>query len=376
MALLMPVLSISVSAGEVKFEKIVVDYTFRAEGVATGDIDKDGDIDIFAGDIWYEAPDWKIHEIRDVGQYDGTKGYSRCFANFAQDVNGDGWIDSIVVEIPGDPCKWYENPQGKDAHWKERMIWTSACNETPIFEDLLGTGKKVLTFGVYDDQKLAWFSIPKDLEGKWDAHWISGPKSPGAERFSHGLGIGDINSDGRNDVIIIQGWYEAPEDRARTEWTFHKTYLGPEASTMFAYDVDGDGDSDVISTSAHAYGMWWFEQKKTEKGIEFKEHMICNDFSQTHAVCLVDINGDGIKDIVTGKRFFAHQGGDPGAKEPAMLYWFELIRPEPGKVKFIRHEIDSDSGVGTQFEMADMNGDGKPDVVTSNKKGVRVFIQK
>jgi len=140
--------------------------------------------------------------------------------------------------------------------------------------------------------------------------------------------------------------------------------------------VDGDGDGDVITSSAHNYGIWWFEQLPADDGSQFKQHLISKEFSQPHAIRLVDINGDGIKDLVTGKRHFAHQGNDPGGKDPAMLYWFELRRPQKGKVEFIMHIIDNDSGVGTQFEVVDLNGDGRPDIVTSNKKGVHVFLQR
>jgi len=174
---------------------------------------------------------------------------------------------------------------------------------------------------------------------------------------------------------VTKGWWEAPADRTQAPWTFHPAKLGPDCADIIVHDFDGDGDNDVATSSAHKYGMWWFEHVKTDKGIEFRQHEFFKKYSQTHALILADMNGDGIKDLVTGKRHYAHQGHDPGGKDPAMLFWFELRRPAKGKVEFILHEIDNDSGIGTQFEVRDINGDKKLDIITSNKRGVYVFVQ-
>jgi HEAT repeat protein len=359
-----------------KWTKITLDKTFRSEGVAVGDINKDGKLDIMAGEVWYEAPDWKMHEIATPGTYNAAGGYSKCFQNYAMDVNGDGWIDSLVITFPGQDAVWFENPQGKPGPWKRRVLAKNACNETPLFADLLGNGKPVLIFP--SNGRMAWFGVPKDLEGLWDIHAISEAKAPGCVQFSHGLGLGDINGNGRNDVLIKEGWWEAPEDRTQGPWKFHAVSLGQDCADLLVYDVDGDGLNDVITSSAHKYGIWWHQQVRNGAEITFKQHDIFpNLFSESHALVLADINGDGVKDFVVGKRFWAHgPKGDPGAAEPAVLYWIEIKRPEKGKVEFVPHLIDHDSGAGTQFVVCDMNGDGKLDVVISNKKGVYVFLQK
>lgn len=391
------------SAGDISFQKYRVDPEFWSEGVAIGDVNRDGKMDVFAGDLWYETVEmgvWKRHEVRkptgapknpkdpNSSPYDGTKGYSQSFANFARDINGDGWVDVILVGFPGAPFHWYENPQGKPGHWKAHMIWRSACNETPIMADLFGDGKPGIVLAYQPESKIGYFRPGPDPTKLWEPVAISDKTTKGTHQYSHGLGTGDVNKDGRDDVIINEGWWEQPATRDGSPWTFHAVNFfppkrkpadpvreNPACADMFAYDVDGDGDNDILCSSAHMYGVWWHEQLQGTGAPKFIPHMIRDDISQSHALHLVDINGDGIKDLVTGKRFFAHQGHDPGGKEPVHLYWIEIQRQQ-GKPKFIPHQIDVGAGHGTQFVVADFNGDQWLDIVTSNKKGTHVFIQR
>lgn len=375
---------------KITWKKTVLDKVFRAEGVAVADVNRDGKMDILVGDVWYEAPNWEMHPIRKVGDYgDGSKGYSHSFACFTEDINHDGWPDLIVIDFPGDPCHWYENPQGKPGPWKKHVIWHSACNETPLYADLFGTGQKVLVMGFQPQGKqregqMAWFAPAKDPTQLWEMHPISGPSQPGKEipgtfKFSHGLGVGDINGDGRNDVICTGGWWEQPASNEGKPWKFHSADLGPECADMFAVDIDGDGKADILSSSAHRYGIWWHQQRAGNSDTpSFVRHdLFPKIFSQTHALHFADINGDGLKDMVTGKRWWAHgPKGDDDPNDPAVIYWFEAKKGADRIVSFVPHEIDKDSGIGTQFAVEDINGDGLPDVVVANKKGVFVFEQK
>jgi hypothetical protein len=145
-------------AQEVSWERIKLDERFRSEGVA--DVNHDGLNDVLAGDVWYAAPDWKVHEIRKPGDFVAGVGYSNSFINFAWDVNGDGWDDFILIGFPGDPFHWYENPQNKPGHWKEHLIWHSACNESPTFGDLTGDGIPELVLGSQPESQMGYLPIP------------------------------------------------------------------------------------------------------------------------------------------------------------------------------------------------------------------------
>lgn len=354
--------------GTIRFKKIELDRTFRSEGVAIGDFNNDGLLDVAAGSVYYAAPDWKMHLIAEEAKQFDPRHYSDSFCNFAVDINGNGWLDLIVVDFPGKETWWFENPRGSVGPWKRHVLTPETNNESPDMHDITGDGRRELILGIANGQ-MAIARPSDDPYALWDLLPISTPKAPGTNRFSHGLGVGDINGNGRNDVVVPEGWWEHPAD-GRTPWKFHPAPLGEPCAHMYVYDFDGDGDNDVLSSSAHAYGVWWHEQ--TPEG--WKTHEIATDFSQTHSMCMADINGDGLPDFVTGKRWWAHAEHDPGAKEDAVLYWFELTRKD-GRPVWIRHLIDHDSGVGTQFEIGDINGDGLLDIVTANKKGARIFLQ-
>lgn len=366
----------------VRFRKIVVDPAFRSEGVAVADVNRDGKRDILVGDYWYEAPNWNRHEIRPplTNLGDGAGSYSEAFCCFAGDFNRDGWTDLLVIGFPGKPATWYENPRNQSGHWKARPVASSACNETPNWADLFGDGKRVLVTATQPEGQMCWFAPDADVEKPWTRHAISAPSTPGArvpgtEVFSHGLGFGDVNGDKRPDVIIPQGWWEQPRDARTTSapWTFHPADLGEEAADMPALDVDGDRVPDVLSSSAHRRGIWWHRQNKDGT---FARHLILDTFTQTHALNVADINGDGKPDFVTGKRWWAHgPTGDIDPNAAPVLVWFEIERKKNAPTRFIGHLIDDASGIGTQFATEDINGDRRMDIIISNKRGVFVFEQ-
>jgi hypothetical protein len=365
------------SGDKVSFRKFHFWDEFYTEASTIADVNKDGKLDIIAGARWFEAPDWKAHDIWKHKKFDYTKGYSDSFLNYATDVNEDGWIDLICFDFPGKEVYWYENPAGSETLWKRNLIDSIASNESPMMVDIDGNGKMDLVFGNEKLGQMAWTS--SSVKGKnvtWKRTPISQPNAKGVGMFSHGLGWGDINGDGLKDVMIIGGWWEAPKDFKTSPWKFHEVNLGYPCAQMLTYDFDKDGDADVVSSSAHNYGLWWHEQvKDTNNEVSFVRHLIDSTFSESHSLVLKDVNNDGLPDLITGKRFFAHQGGGPGGMEPAVIYWFELLKDGKGKPVWVKHLIDDNSGVAIQFEAEDMNKDGLLDFVIGNKNGVFYFEQ-
>lgn len=382
------------------FKKINLTSEFWSEGANFGDFNHDGVNDIVSGPFWYEGPTFqKRHEYSPTNNQQWKRkdkegkeeivagfdphGYSKNFFAFTHDFNGDGWTDILILGFPGEESFWYENPKGGAGHWKRHLALKVTDNESPTFTDLTGDGKPEI---VCNSEGYFGYSEPdwKDAEKPWTFHRIS-PKGAW-QRFTHGMGVGDVNGDGRNDILEKDGWWEQPASLVGDpEWKFHKANFGTGGAQMYAYDVDGDGDNDIItSLAAHVYGLAWYENVKENGEITFKQHIIMNKepkenkyglhFSQMHAIDLIDMDGDGIKDIVTGKRFWAHgPGGDVDADAPPVSYWFKIARGANHSVDFVPHLIDDNSGIGTQVVAGYLNKLW-PDVVVGNKKGTFALI--
>lgn len=358
---------------------------FHGEGGALADFDADGHCDVVAGYQIFFGPDFQTTtKLFDSNPYN-INGYSEYFFDFDYDIDADGDSDILVVGFPGAPSHWYRNPGKESARkgmWERFTVLEVTDNESPMFEDLTGDGKPELL--CCNNGHFGFAEIPKNPTDVWSFRPVSEPGP--YQRFTHGIGFGDVNDDGFRDVLSKDGWWENPGQPTGSTWIFHPAaFSGPGGAQMYAIDLDGDKISEVVtSLAAHAYGLAVYKKRPGEKEYQWDRIDIMTDkaetsptglaISQLHAVAIADMDGDGKPDILTGKRFWAHNGNDPGENELPMLVWFKPIAVAGG-LKFEPHVIDEDSGVGTQVSVEDIDGDGKLDVLSSSKRGVHILLQ-
>jgi len=341
------------------------------EGASVFDVNRDGHPDIVSGGVWFAGPAFSAEHR--IYYPKAVEDYYDDFSSIPMDVNGDGWTDIITGGWWNQSVLWLENPGKAGGEWPQHLIAKIGNVERANAYDIDGDGHKEIVPNTPGAPQ-AVIKLKRDASGNGTGEFIV--HEAYREALGHGLGFGDITGDGRGEILFNKGWLEMPEKPFEETWTIHRDFelFGSSSVPILAHDVNEDGATDIISGGGHEYGLAWWEQAKDDSGeTEWIRHDIEPGRSQFHDIQLADIDGDGNDELVTGKRWRAHLGNDPGADDPLGVYWFDLE-----EASLDRHTIDygpagQASGAGIYFWVADVDGNGHMDIVAPGKEGLYLF---
>jgi hypothetical protein len=351
------------------------------EGIDVADFNKDGKLDVVAGRSWYAAPDFIPRPVRTIEDWNG---YVESNGDYAYDVDGDGWTDVIAGSFRPTEVYWYKNPGGDALRlgkmWPQQLLvdTETSTNEGQLFQDIDGDGKPEWIVNSWTENvpMHIWQLTTKERPSPRGKIGSSKQLLPtlnkiviGTMANGHGLGIGDLNGDGRTDILVGQGWYEHPESDGLTgDWKFHADWKLHASIPVIVRDLDGDGRSDLIIGQGHDFGLHWWQQLPTTDGrLQWKKHLIDSTFSQPHCLHMADLDGDGTDELITGKRFYAHNGNDPGGQDPPCLFYYHWNRETK---EFDKRIV----GTGLQIRTADLNGNGRLDIAVAGKNGTFIVF--
>jgi len=379
------------SAGHPVFFDVQLLAVDANEGCAVGDFDNDGWLDVSAGRNWYRNPGGDAGDSgawvpRPLRLLEDANGYTHSNGEYAYDVDVDGFDDIVSGDFFTDPVKWYRNPG--ETGVMRGLLWTpgtlantgQSSNEIGMLLDIDvdqdGTPEWIANQWTRDAPLIVWRFAPGSIDAangqnndapRLVGHTI-GPKN------GHGIGFGDINNDGRDDILVGTGWYERPEgDPYAGEWAFHDDWDDDFSCPMLVRDVNGDGVNDILWGNPHDYGVFaWLGQGADNDGrLTFEEVTLDDSFSQAHAIHLADLDGDGRDELITGKRVRGHNGNDPGSDDPWLVVYYTW---DEDFKEIKRHTIcEGVAGIGLQIRTADLDQDGDLEVIVPGKDGTQIL---
>ena len=348
------------AASGVEWRRHVVTEGFRTNTAVAADFTGDGRFDIIANcgpceeDVLFVAPDWKRVVLGKT--VNGI--YSAVL-----DMDGDGDLDYVGARYSPGFIYWLERPANPlRVPWKMHVVDDHAAGGVNgvhgfYVGDVNRDGKPDLIANSGEPKgafpsSLAWFEAPG-----WKRHIFAAGDAPG---LSHYFGFGDVNGDGRPDIASAAkippdgnwfAWWQAPAD-PRGTWQKRIIATGQEgASNIAIVDVNGDRRPDFLASRGHGKGLVWFEAP------DWKAHEIDSSHPYPHSLAVGDIDGDGDIDAAACSAVYGREPAKP------LLAWYE----NDGRGRFTAHTIDGNQAA-YDTRLADMDGDGDLDVLVAGQE--------
>ena len=373
-----------------RFRMQALNEFYYSWGPAVADINKDGVPDIVAGPYYYLGPEYSVaREIYMAKTLDASTQYFNG-VQFAHDFTGDGWPD-VINSLFTQPTTLYVNPRGESRRWESFTVTDAISSEIALVKDIDGDGRLEYLFKDSNNQIVAANPDAANPTGTW-------LKTPLTERgpwTNHGMGIGDVNKDGRLDLLNGYGWWEQPAKelpvpgsitrqpsaagaaRVLAEPRSPSTTSTATASTMSSPACRPTGGASRGSSRrrprparspSSSTPSWETSPTKNAGNVTF---------SQLHGSGYTDVDGDGIPDFITGKRFWSHLDNwiDPDPLRCAgALCVSNGSQPQGTGRRGVRARARAQSlGHRIALALVDLNKDGAPEIVTSTKRGTFVF---
>ncbi len=351
----------------------IADETFESAGVF--DVNGDGMPDIVSGAFWYEGPDFRKKHY--IGAVQAVEEYYDDFSTIALDINGNGRFDYVTGGWWGKTLRWLENPGKDNECWPAHEIAEPGCIETTRAWDIDGDGVIEIIPNNPGSNRVVCYKLKTDCNGKglgeFTEHVLF--EFLDGQTQGHGLGCGDIAGNGRMDIVLINGWLEAPENPLSEKWIWHPDFqMDYKASVpILVEDVNGDGINELIVGNGHGYGLDWWEHRIENGQHLWTKHPIDPFNAQYHDLIWADIDGDGQKELVTGKRHRGHCGKEAGEWDDYGIYYFKWTGEGFAKQVISYGGFGEAKGCGIHFALADLRGTGRLDVVAPGKDGLYVF---